>query len=441
MYKFTQGSENINSNAGLSLVSKRLNNNSAFELWNNLGSTASNLKYRNANVIRSMIGMITLGYSDFNDIVKLQNDSLFLKVADGQIPSEATHRQRLESIACEDWQRILDQCVVVELKKTFLTPVLVAGEELIPLDIDVSVFADTSSQKEGIGMTYQKVKGYAPIFCYAGLEGYMVANELRHGSQHSANGAVDFVKRCIDIMTKSGYAAEKLFVRVDSGHDDSAFIEALIKANVKYIVKRNLRRESPYQILDSIRSSADMETNRPGKVTYTGFRSDRKPAGLEEYCGFMAVRAVERTITSQGERLLLPSVDVACWWTNLVVPADECYQLYRDHATSEQFHSELKHDLGIELLPSGKMETNALILGLTTFAHNVLRFIGQSALQMTSQKTKDPEKLPLRYRLRTVLLDYMKVGCKIVSHANRIWLKFGRSCPAFTFLEKIYAMC
>ena len=41
--------------------------------------------------------------------------------------------------------------------------------------------------------------------------------------------------------------------------------------------------------------------------------------------------------------------------------------LYRDHATSEQFHSEFKTDLDIERLPSGKFATNALVMILATF--------------------------------------------------------------------------
>ena len=42
-----------------------------------------------------------------------------------------------------------------------------------------------SWQKEGVGTTYPMRNGYAPIFCYAGNEGYMVGCELRPGIQHS----------------------------------------------------------------------------------------------------------------------------------------------------------------------------------------------------------------------------------------------------------------
>jgi hypothetical protein len=52
---------------------------------------------------------------------------------------------------------------------------------------------------------------------------------------------------------QAGYEADELLVRVDSAHDSSDFIEALSELGVKYLVKRNPRKESLEQLLDSIR--------------------------------------------------------------------------------------------------------------------------------------------------------------------------------------------
>ena len=45
-----------------------------------------------------------------------------------------------------------------------------------------------------------------------------------------------------------------------------------------------------------------------------------------------------------------------------IAPVVLSYKLYRQHATSEQFHSEFKTDL--ERLPSGKFPTNDLVMHL-----------------------------------------------------------------------------
>ena len=50
---------------------------------------------------------------------------------------------------------------------------------------------------------------------------------------------------------------------------------------------------------------------------------------------------------------LLPRYSAATWWTKLAEDADTVVRLYHDHATREQFHSELKADMDVERLPSG----------------------------------------------------------------------------------------
>ena len=51
------------------------------------------------------------------------------------------------------------------------------------------------------------------------------------------------------------------------------------------------------------------------------------------------------------------------WWTSLYLP-EEIIKLYNDHDTSEQLHSEFKTDMDLERLPSGKFDTNALVMAL-----------------------------------------------------------------------------
>lgn len=441
MIKLMQGSEEINSNGGLSFVKRLLDGNARMKDWDAELPAAANSCYPTSAIVRSAIGLMTAGNSSYADIEKFRSDFLFRRLAGGSVPSQETLRQRLDALAEKEWQRILDANVSDQLSRIQLTRINVGGEELIPLDIDVSVFEDTFSHKEGVSPTYQKVNGFAPIFCYAGREGFMVANELRPGSQHSGNGAVEFLKRCIAIMLQAGYEARELLVRVDSGHDSSDFIEALSELGVKYLVKRNPRKESLEQLLDSIRYDETPEQVRPGKVIYRGVRSDRSPADFPGYSGFMVVEAIERTVLADGQALLIPSIELSSWWTSLQYSVRQCAALYRDHGTSEQFHSELKSDMGIELLPSGNLKTNALVLGLAAMAFNCLRFIGQAALGIAMPPVDDEEPAQLRYRLRTVLLDFIKVGCKIVRHANQLFQKFGKNCHNFFIMKEIYARC
>ena len=113
------------------------------------------------------------------------------------------------------------------------------------------------------------------------------------------------------------------------------------------------------------------------------------------------------------------------YWTSLGVSDEEVIELYHNHAVCEQFHSELKTDMNIEQLPSGKFETNALILKLAMIAYNILRIIGNEAM-----KKKD---MPIRHstikrrRLKTIIENLILIAGHLTVHAHKIKLALGRS--------------
>ena len=68
----------------------------------------------------------------------------------------------------------------------------------VPLDVDVSPFDNSKTKKEGIGWTYKKFMGYAPIFAYLGQEGYCVNVELREGTWHCQRNTPNFLEAAIN---------------------------------------------------------------------------------------------------------------------------------------------------------------------------------------------------------------------------------------------------
>ena len=95
-----------------------------------------------------------------------------------------------------------------------------------------------------------------------GRECFIVANELRPGSQHCENGAEKFFKRCITIMIQTEHKAKGLLVRIDSGHDSSDSIKASSDLKIKYLMKSNLRKKTK-KLLDSTRYYETFEQERP----------------------------------------------------------------------------------------------------------------------------------------------------------------------------------
>lgn len=79
-----------------------------------------------------------------------------------------------------------------------------------------------------------------------------------------------------------------------------------------------------------------------------------------------------RTSDRRGDDFLVPDVEVETWWTNLFESPETIIDLYHDHGTSEQFHSELKTDMDVERLPSCSMKVNGLVLALFLLAFNTV---------------------------------------------------------------------
>jgi len=442
MIKVQQGNEEINSNGGNILTGALLQLESMKKMNQLTTTRIKHGEISHSDILKCQIALSSLGRSDFANVDLYRNDLLFKEAFHLQkVPSAETLRQRLNDLSlCNQNQTLMDDCNVELLRKvTDFGKIQTPYAQYIPLDMDVSVMLQPNCKKEGVGWTYHNANGYAPLFCHVGTHGYMLTNELRNGSQHSAKGAVEFLKRSIELAKQIGLPMEQLLLRADSAHDDADYIQAAFEAGIFFLIKRNLRSDCKEQYLAIARRAGEKITTRDGKNVYRCILSHRHPVGLEHLPIFMIVEVTERLTDANGEALLIPDVEVSTWWTNL--PEDEavCIELYRDHATSEQFHSEFKTDMGIESLPSGKFATNALVLNLAALAYNCLRYIGQQALTC---KEVLPIKLEVsRRRLRSVLQDLIYIGCKFTRHANTIIVRFGRHCPWFKCFKEVYAKC
>ena len=438
-FNIEQGNEFINGNAGICLTGQLINklkNLKSTDKMNFPGVKKGHIPH--SGILKSMIGMLSLGKTDYANIELFAEDDIFKDALElGAVPSQERLRQRIEDMACDSTKEaVLDSNIELLKKVDDFGNVKTEYCEYIPFDADVTPFDNSGSNKEGVSWTYKNHDGYAPMMGYLGVHGYMLNCELRPGSQHSQKGMENFLQSSIDAIKKLGLL-DKVLVRLDSAHDDADNIKFLQSENVYFLIKRNLRQEPLEQWLAMARRVGECETPREGKNIYTGSVSHKVPAGRDDMNTVEIIfEVIERTIGADGQVLLIPELEVNTWWTNLPEEPTMAIHLYHQHGTSEQFHSECKTDMDVERLPSGKFEANALILMLGMIAFNCLRTIGQTALQM---KDELPIKLNVtRRRLRSVLQDLMYMACKRVSHAGQMILKFGRHCPWFRVFEQLY---
>src|SRR5690606_36368409 len=121
------------------------------------------------------------GKSDYDFIREMESDQDFYCTALDikHIPSSETLRQRLDMVNGQ-WNEIIIEEDTNLLKQAEVHPTPASGE-YIPLDADVSPFDNSGTKKQGVSRTYKGVDGYAPIFAYLGVVGYLIIAELRKG--------------------------------------------------------------------------------------------------------------------------------------------------------------------------------------------------------------------------------------------------------------------
>jgi len=436
-FAITHTDEVLVSHSGLALAGALLEQSPLRKRLNEIRlGERSRPELPHGDVLVAMIGLLCLGKSDYAHIEPYRHEAFFCRALGlKRLPSEETLRQRMDQLGTSPIDTLhKESAQLIARHAPAVTP---CHGEWIPLDVDVSPFDNSGTKKEGVAWTYKKLDGYAPNFAYLGTEGYLVHCELRPGNQHCQEGTPDFLDRAIELARQ--VTSGKLLVRMDSGNDDLENLRRLRKKkHVDWIVKRNLRRESEDEWLEEAQAHGEWEFPREGKEVYTGETWRDRDGKVYR----VVFQVIQRTITADGQRLLVPEIDVNTWWTSLKLSPKRVIELYHQHGTSEQFHSEIKSDLGLERLPSGKFATNALMLSLGLLAYNVLRLCGQTALE-ESDRLPPESRMPLakpvfRRRLRSVIQELMYFAARLTRHAHRWGLSLWRSNPWRAVWESVY---
>ena len=369
--------------SGLAVVGALLGKSGFIKKLNRMDVTSNRSQHqiKNGDIVLTYLGMLCMGKPYFEAVHEMDDDKDFYKTA--------------------------------------------LANGLVPVDIDVTPMDNSKSKKEGVSRTYKGFDVYAPMMAYIGTEGYAINFELREGKQHCQKGTVEFLQETIKLCHK--LTDKPLLIRLDSGNDSIDNVAVLMDTGCFFIIKRNLRRESTDDWFETAKQYCQHVTSpRDGKTIYIG--SDWKTVISKQFNKEFTLRTgyeiTERTIDKYGQFNLVPDVEVETWWTNLGDPDEEIIRLYHAHGECEQFHSEVKTDMDLERLPSGKFATNALILELGMIAYNILRMIGQGTIGERAPRQKRNVK---RRRLRTVISNLIMLAGHVTMHARQLIIGLGKS--------------
>jgi len=424
--------ETFTSHSGLALIGLALEHSG---LAQKMGAIYLRHGIDHFDCAASYVGLLCTGKSDFDAIENKREDDYFKQsIGVKRIPSAPSMRLRFNKHA-QTFIPLVDAAspeMLTSLKAT-VTP-LWTGH--VPLDMDVFPMDNSKTKKEHVARTYKGYDGYAPMAVYLGEEGWCLSCELRKGSQHGQSEFIDVLERVAPRARK--LTDKPLLARLDSGHDARVNRFWFEDQGIDYIIKWNPRRQNMDDWLERGRKLGVCENPREGKKVYTFCELVEESFRGRTHVVCRVVRVTERTIDKHGQELLLPKISLDGWWTSLninIYSDSQIISLYEDHATSEQFHSEFKTDLDVERLPSGKFDTNDLVMALAVLSYNILRWIGLVGLLGENSPVRHPAK---RRRLRTVMQELMYLAARVVKSGRRVCLRFSKHCPGFLSFEAVY---
>ena len=399
----------------------------------------------NSDILRSYVGLLVQGKSDFDAIENFRGDAFFKQALGIKLlPSSPTLRQRMDARAGDlfDFMPPLIETLLAGARPDY--GVLPCG--WLALDVDTFAMDNGGTAKDGVGRTYAGVDGYCPLAAYLGSHGFCLELALRPGVQHSASETQFNFERVIPMAQRLSAAGPKapILARLDSGFDSAALMRVIESYNhagqpqVDWLIKWNPRTTHVVALAERLDADAATlwEHPRAGKRV-TVWEESLSIEGIERPLR-RVLRLTERTIDAKGQLLIEPKLTLDGWSTSLEArqfDAKAVIALYADHGTHEQFHSEFKTDLDLERLPSGKFDTNYLVCELAALAMNILRLMGQAGLHGPNAPVRHAAK---RRRIKTVMQELIYRAGRLIEHGRRVILGLGANDRAASAFERLH---
>jgi hypothetical protein len=277
------------------------------------------------------------------------------------------------------------------------------GIKKYTLDIDATGIA---AQKESAAMTYKGYSGYMPIVGNLGDNGLIVGDEFREGNESPGSRNLEFIKYCIAQMPRgkrvgalradaASYQAKVFNFCNDEG------IEFASGADLDEAVVRAIK-SLPETQWRSYRGGHIAETVHCMNETKRAFRL------------IVVRRRYQDQLFGQQEDLKVRYTAIA---SSRRESAEEVMNWYHQRGeSSENRIKELKIGFGMERMPCGQSEANAMFFRIGVIAYNLCRLFTFKTLSTGWH----------RHQVQTLRWRLFQTAGKVVDHANRVYLKVSR---------------
>jgi hypothetical protein len=369
-----------------------------------LPAPGSNRGFKPSVFVDSMVLMLQGGGRSFEDLRELKNDhGLMNLIGYANIPDPDT---------AGDWARRMGDIKRGQSGLKGLDEVRDAiNHRIMKRDKaeDYTLDADATgimAEKEEAHYTYKGDKGYMPMLGFLYESGICLYDEFREGNRAPAYGQLEFYNKCKERMPKGKYIKR---YRADSASYQSELINELEKDGVIWAITADMDK-AVKALIESIPTEQwqEPETGCGYQITETVHSMNKTNKAFR--------LVIKREMRRQGDLFEGEKYfhhAVATNWDDKEKSSIEVLKWHNQRGQAENFNKELKIGFGMERMPCGQTEANAVFFRIGVIAYNL--FIGFKRLSC-------PENW-VKHTIATFRWKMIQVAGRIVKHSGSITLK------------------
>ena len=270
------------------------------------------------------------------------------------------------------------------------------------LDIDAT---GIEAEKESAKMTYKGFTGYMPMVGHLAENGLIVGDEFREGNDSPGSRNLEFLKYCEGQMPKGK--------KIKAFRSDSAAYQAKV---INYCQANGIEYAIGGDLDAAVKSVIENISDDEWRPYQNGFIGETVHCMNETQEAFRLVvirRAYQSYLFDDEERPERYTVIA----TNRGGSAEQVVKWYNQRGQcSENRIKELKIGFGMEGMPCGQSEANAVFFRIGVLAYNVGRLFVLSTLDRSWH----------RHQVQTLRWKLYETAGKIVFHGRHIYLKVSR---------------
>jgi hypothetical protein len=363
-----------------------------------------------AEMARTRIYGVALGYSDCNEMDTLRHDPAF-KVSCGALPQDA-------ALASQPTLSRFENAVTARDVKQMRVALARAVLKQVPTDLTVAILEVDATDDPCHGQQQLELfNGYYREHCYVPLLVHLVEPSgrrhllftlLRPGNASSGKGLPGTMREVIKLVREHLGKQVPILVRADGGFGTAKFIEFLESQRVSFVLGLPS---------NAALTGAAVPTHLKAAAGYWFYGDGYRVFGEFRYAARTwprqrrVVVKVEMTQGAFNPRYVVTNIKVG--------EPEEIYEFYCARGEQENRIKEFKLDMDSGRTSCSRFQANQFRLLIHTAAYALMNGM-RGLLRGTAWQ---------KAQLGTLRLRLLKVGARVVESARRVWFHLPTSYP------------